>query len=335
MIINVCQIKSGVSMAFDIRVNEKTVYKGVSPSLRKAGAVSMVEADTGTNVFNSYYRAVSFVDWLIPFTFKRTRKRNIYELFDNSGEKTAVITKVNYELIKEAYYIEIGSSLYKVFPLMRGNREVLLVYLDNQQVAQIERSTITHDLKDNYVIYLPDEAQQLMPFLSMFVLYYDHTNHGNRGEVRKGFKQKEWKWSYTEANELYDPSWIKRYFPNVNVDPVPIDNEYNEKVKKRLEATNICMNIACIIAVTLAVVFGLILEPKTLISYVVFILAFRLYSVARVRAKPDSSASIPVTMKRETANTRRISKNTWIALFVSAGVLSLVAIIITILIVFK
>jgi len=59
----------------------------------------------------------------------------------------------------------------------------------------------------------------------LFVLYYDHCKHGNRGEFKKGHVEKDFAYSFGEANLLYDPKWMKKYFPQEPNAAIKVDTK--------------------------------------------------------------------------------------------------------------
>ena len=84
--------------------------------------------------------------------------------------------------------------------------------MEDHQIGQITKPLIVTNNLDKYYIHLLDEAIDLLPILSFFVVYYDYLKFNNSGEFVKYKKEIKREYTYNKNNRFYNPNWLKENF---------------------------------------------------------------------------------------------------------------------------
>jgi len=253
MVIHVNQIKTGVKIEYEITGADGT-YTGKTPALSETKNIQLKGPKDNLWVLKykrpPLFRRSSSIG--ISFGFKH--RINEFRI-KQEDQELGKISKLRYDKIKTRYDVSFGESSFLIYPLYQGGDEFLLVFQGDTQIAHIKRDTFTRNLKDHYIIYLPDEFSASTVPMLLFVLYYDHCQHGNRGEYRKGSVEKSYAFSYGEANLLYNPKWLKVNFPQEPNTPIKIDVEKSKTLGRRLASTQTILTILFFVAFLLFLIF--------------------------------------------------------------------------------
>lgn len=100
----------------------------------------------------------------------------------------------------------------KVYEVTKNHLVHLLVFHEDRQIGQIEKSLKRRNNLDQYTLYLLDEYSRFKEILILFVGYFDNWNYSDIGEVVILKKEVEWEWSFSKANSKYDKNWIQDNF---------------------------------------------------------------------------------------------------------------------------
>jgi|GEM_PF-3030296 len=133
------------------------------------------------------------------------------DILDGNEEKVARFRRILKGLLTGYYSMEYGGREYRLYTLARSHYQYISIYLDDTQIAQINKDLHTVNNRDNYTLYLLDEEAAMADLLAMFVLYYDNYEHGNQGEAFVGYK-KNWKWTWSKTDRFYDETWLPSHF---------------------------------------------------------------------------------------------------------------------------
>lgn len=248
MIINVQQTKSSsTAKEFTITGADYT-YIGYTPGMHNTGSIGLAVNDINAPLlWTMKYQAPPFFQRLaIGAAFGRKLRQCEYVMLQNDIDM-GLISQFRYDKVKTRYDVSLYGVTCQIYPLLQGGAEFMLVFYDGRQIAHLRRETVTRDLKDFYSIYLLDSASSFAVPLILFTLYYDHWEHGDREKFQKGSRHKSYGWSYGDAQELYDTSWLPRHFPQVEPESVEIDLEKSRKIGKRLAVAQIVLEILAII----------------------------------------------------------------------------------------
>lgn len=253
MIINVDQIKTGLKIEYAISGADKT-YMAKAPAMRDTGQIKLLgpKENLWTLMFKKPPLFGKSSSLGISFGFKH--QYNEFRIMQNETA-LGLISKVRYDKVKTRYEVSFNKSVSLIYPLFQGKNEILLVFRDGIQIAQIKRETFTRNLKDSYIIYIPDEFSAFVIPLLLFVLYYDHCEYGNRGEFRKGSVNQTYGYSYGEAHLRYDPQWMGLHFPHVKNTPLEIDIEKSKTLGRRLSMTQTILTGMFFVLLALFLIF--------------------------------------------------------------------------------
>ena len=93
-----------------------------------------------------------------------------------------------------------------------GKFKTISLYVEDHQIGQITKPLIVTNNLDKYYIHLLDEAIDLLPILSFFVVYYDYLKFNNSGEFVKYKKEIKREYTYNKNNRFYNPNWLMENF---------------------------------------------------------------------------------------------------------------------------
>lgn len=260
-VIHINQIYAGTKKEYEI-FGMNAMYTAETPFYNKRGPVQL----SGPNDASWLMKCKTPpLGRLIPFGLgswgtgfgRKLRKWDYIILFNDQAKGS--ISTLRYDKNKTRYEVAFDDRICRIYPLLQGKHEFLLVFYGNTQIAHIKRETITRDLLGNYTVYLLDDFSAFVVPIILSVLYYNNYEHGNHGKSHKNAStQRTWGYSYGDANELYDPHWLTAHFPKEPTESVEIDLEKSRGVGRRLTIVQMIMEIIHISFILLLVyVLGL------------------------------------------------------------------------------
>jgi hypothetical protein len=237
MIIKMYQSKANIKQEFEIYYNDVFKYTGKQSALSSACPNMLCKLDNTipfksrvnkkTYLINlirelSYSFCILFLwqtfknIWIILLVLLSHRLipyvAHEHAVFDGTGQKVARFRMIRKPFLTNSYRMDFAGKDYRLYIYCRSHYKYISVYLDEVQIAQINKNLHTEDNKDNYMLYLLDEEAAAADLLTMFTLYYDSYNHTTRGAVELG---KKWQWSWTigPMNRFYNKDWLPAHFP--------------------------------------------------------------------------------------------------------------------------
>lgn len=262
MVIHINQTKSGIKKEF-ITSGIKETYTGKAPTIADRGNIELYGPDHASWLLQYIVPPLYMRIPTIRSFFRKSQIKQYYILQNNQIQGR--ISQYRYDKIKTRYDVSFGESTCRIYPLLNGKHEFLLVFQGDTQIGHITRDTTTRDLKDHYTVYLLGDFKVYAVPIILFVLYYDHNEHGDRGEFRKNSVQKSYGYTYGDANILYDSNWLSTYFPKEEVEIVEIDKEKSRITGRRLAIAQTILEIVAMVIFLTFIVAMLFGDPEGLI----------------------------------------------------------------------
>lgn len=156
----------------------------------------------------------------IPFEFKynggvlfktKDKKYRPYQIIKNNdtigeiyqtNKKTGLFSNYDYNTL---FY---NNNIYNEYGVGLGNESKCPIYLNDIQVAQINKDSIVYNDLHNYKIYIKEDKYS---FISIIFACYMYINAGFKPgiEVKKSVVKYYNKTTNKELNSKYNPEWVK------------------------------------------------------------------------------------------------------------------------------
>ncbi|MGL6197554.1 MAG: hypothetical protein ACRC3H_01345 [Lachnospiraceae bacterium] len=230
MIVKVDQTSHNLGNKFEIKEGTTLLYTGKTPLYSSSGDIQLFSADNSP-LYCGRYKTNSLLNSFTIINILRKHRSDIYGVYDQSSLEIAEIYHESKKIAERSICLRIGTEEYQLYILLRGRKEILLVYQGNEQIGQVISSTFTVNLKNSYTVFLLNEYQDKIDIICLSILYYDHQNHSDSGKMEVGVSTIA-AWNYSKGNELYDPSWMNQHFPHIKIEPLQVNVNYNRKMKR-------------------------------------------------------------------------------------------------------
>lgn len=204
-------------MIIDIRQQNKEMFKANFEIISNGnilGAINVKGKLTSMEVsLNGIYNNMPFeLKYNVGFLFKtKDKKYRPYQIIKNNdtigeiyqtNKKTGLFSHYDYH---ELIY---NNETYREYCIGLGNESKCPIYLNDIQVAQINKDSIVYNDLHNYKIYIKDEKYSFVSIL--FVCYmYINACFEPGVEVKKSVVKYYSKTTNKELNSKYNPDWIK------------------------------------------------------------------------------------------------------------------------------
>lgn len=103
-------------------------------------------------------------------------------------------------------------KVYWGYSIDKGKRNIVSLYDENIQIAQITKPLTVIENLDIYFLHIKEDFTSLIPVLSFFTIYYDYRKYNNAGEFTKNSVEISVSYSYDKNNSKYNPNWILEEF---------------------------------------------------------------------------------------------------------------------------
>ena len=230
MILKVDQTSHNLGNKYETKQGTNLLYTGKTPLYSSSGDIQLFSADNSL-LFCGRYKTNSLQNSFTIINILRKHRSDIYGVYDQNSLEIAEIYRESKNNLEKNICLRIGTEEYKIYILLRGRKETLLIFRENEQIGQVISSTITVNLKNSYTVFLLNEYQDKIGIICLSILYYDHQLHGDRGKMECGVSTIA-AWNYSKGNELYDPSWMHQHFPHIKIEPLQINENYNQRMKR-------------------------------------------------------------------------------------------------------
>lgn len=261
MLLSVQQTKAGAKKEYHVQGGTRH-YFGKAPSMWSQGTIQLndsVERKWQLKYQSSLLAAIPVGDWL-----GRQRSIHHHQLVYQE-QPVGEISELLYEKVMSRFDVKYKKLSCQIYPLRHEKQEALLVFVGELQIAHIKRETATVDLKDRYLLYLLDQEQAYEVPLLLFILYYDHWYHGDRGKMRKNYHlQTSGVW-FSEAMARYDAQWLSKNFSEDSSAPIVIDpRAYETKKRQRIVLKGI-LEIAFVVLFPVIIIWLIVTNPYRVI----------------------------------------------------------------------
>ena len=260
MISTIRQVSSGAKISFDITNGENVIYKATQPSLNirlpfelENSSALIMEKYDGTPIFTTKYSVIdNIVEEFVPFKFLITggQRFNKFEVISNENHVGAIYKQTEKMMECNKYHIEYQGKVFFVKEISIGMSNVLAIFLDERQIAQITKPLVTTANLDEYFLHLIDE--QYFEILAFFAIYYDYQEYRNAGEAILGKAKKSYSIEYSIKKPEYDVDFIAKNFGvnEANALSKHISDAYGWWTPKRI------MGVACSLIIGIFTVLG-------------------------------------------------------------------------------
>ena len=212
MIIMINQTKANFSHKFIVFVNGLLSYKGTSSPISAVYDNTLTDM-SGSLLFRTIVDQSISLSNLLPLKW----------LWAEKLSKAHIVTNENYEQVGTFQYVEggsldphyaIGYKNYdiKLYRYSKGSKIHILLFHNDEQIGQYNKSNIIEDNLDEYTLYLLDSYGELAPILSLFTIYFDSYNFARRGEYVLYKKEIHWQWTIGVSSDKYNPQWLNDNF---------------------------------------------------------------------------------------------------------------------------
>ncbi|MHC1682624.1 MAG: hypothetical protein AB6733_06710 [Clostridiaceae bacterium] len=130
------------------------------------------------------------------------------DILDKSNKYYGSICGMKSDIDSTLCFI-FNNEEYLVYDMSKGKVEIISIYKDNLQIAQITKPIYASGNLDCYYIHLQNEYAYIMNIISIFGIYYDFVYHyGN--ENRK--YDSGVTYTFSSNNKYYNRLWISEQF---------------------------------------------------------------------------------------------------------------------------
>lgn len=214
IVINIDQTKQNFGIEYQITENKNLLFKGYDYFIEKHLPVKM-EDGSGKLIFKYNQNIEELVKSQIPES--------------GHNERNGTIKNENNDILGKIYHIGIGNNRYycidfnneklEIYMWSTGRSPHLSVFLNCNQIAQIEQENVVDNYLDKYTLYLLSDYEKYKEVLCFFTMIYNKYESGNHGKIFYGEKTKV---SYNYSLEgigidKYFENFMKQNFPNVNI----------------------------------------------------------------------------------------------------------------------
>ncbi|RKP55399.1 hypothetical protein D7Z26_09410 [Cohnella endophytica] len=144
---------------------------------------------------------------------------------DTNKNIIGAMQNIGKELLLSFYEVKFRDESIKIYEVTKKHYVHLLIFLDNRQIGQIEKSLIRQNNLDQYTLFLLDKYSRFKDILILFVGYFDNWNYSGTGEFVMKKKEIVWEWTYSKANEKYNKKWLQENFDISEEHKLAIENE--------------------------------------------------------------------------------------------------------------
>lgn len=221
MLIKIQQTKSNFENIFEVSSNGQVLFNAKAPWLKISAPFNMenvrklVFSDvTGSTLYTTKYNIIdNTLEESIPFKYliSKEQKFGQFEIIGKNGREGAFYTLQN-GLFEKKFCIEHMGKVYWGYSIDKGKRNIVSLYDENIQIAQITKPLTVIENLDIYFLHIKEDFTSLIPVLSFFTIYYDYRKYNNAGEFTKNSVEISVSYSYDKNNSKYNPNWILEEF---------------------------------------------------------------------------------------------------------------------------
>ena len=221
MLITVQQTKSNFENLFEISCEGQVLFNAKAPWMKMSVPFNLenvrqltFSGPTGERLYTTNYRMIdNLLEEAVPFKYLITKEQKFgqFEIIGNNGREGTFYTLQN-GLFDCKFCIEHMGKVYLGYSIDRGGRNVVSIYEDEMQIAQITKPLAVIDNLDIYFLHIKEEYASMIPVLSFFIIFYDYRKYNNSGQIVKHSVEVTNSYSYSKNNCKYNSGWISREF---------------------------------------------------------------------------------------------------------------------------
>lgn len=224
MIINLNQTKANFNKIIEVE------EQGFLTSTITMSAISKFSSTTMSSnrelLYSTHFQILNEIKNSIPFKWLWSDKVTEACLVrDRTENIVGAMQNTTKEFLLGFYEVKFKGESVKIYEVTKKHYVHLLIFFEDRQIAQIEKSLKRRNNLDQYILFLLDEFARFKDILILFVGYFDNWNYSDIGEVVIKKREVEWEWSYSKANSKYDKNWIQANFHLTEEHRIAITNE--------------------------------------------------------------------------------------------------------------
>ena len=214
IIIDIEQTKQNFGIEYEVKEDNTLIFKGYDNFVEKHLPAKM-EDSTGNLIFR-YNQGI-----------KELAKAQIPESGHN--ERKGFIKNQNNDILGKIYHVGFGQDRYycidfnsdklEIYMWSTGRNPHLSVFLNYNQIAQIEHENMVNNYLDKYTLYLLSGYEKYKEVLCFFSMIYDKYENGNHGKSFYGGKTNV-SFNYSLegiGRDKYFEEFMKYNFPKVEI----------------------------------------------------------------------------------------------------------------------
>ncbi|NBD28191.1 hypothetical protein [Paenibacillus glycinis] len=224
MIIHFNQTKTNLKKVIEVEEDGELIYQINMPATAKFFSTTMTSK--GDLVYRTSFQLGNNLKNLIPFKWLWSKQISEACLVcDRNGNIIGAMRNVQEEALLSYNEVILKDEHVKIYEVTKKHNLHLLIFLEGNQIGQIEKSLRVRNNLDRYALFLLDDFLRFKDMLILFVGYFDNWNDSNIGEIEVGKREVVWEWSYSKANAKYDRKWLQHHFDLSKGHIAAIENE--------------------------------------------------------------------------------------------------------------
>ncbi|GBG08233.1 hypothetical protein PAT3040_02805 [Paenibacillus agaridevorans] len=224
MMINLNQISSNKSKVIEVEENEFLTAKIQMPLFSKYSSTTMTS--NGELLYSTHFQLLNEIKNSIPLKWLWSEKvTEACIVKDRTDTIIGAVQHIRKEFILSYYGVNFKNENIKIYEVTKKSLVHLLIFYEDKQIGQIEKSLKRYKNLDQYQLFLLDDFSRFKDIIILFVGYFDNWNYSDIGEVVSLNREISWEWSYSKANSKYNKNWIQENFHLSEEHRAAINNE--------------------------------------------------------------------------------------------------------------
>lgn len=269
MLITIQQTKSNLENLFKVSsngqvlFNAKTPWMEISAPFNAENVRKLTFTDAaGEPLYTTRYNIISnTLEEALPFKYLITKEQRFgqFEIIGKNGKEGAFYT-LQSGMFDQKFYIEHMGNVYYGYSIDIGKKNIVSVYADDTQVAQITKPLTVIENLDIYYLHIKEDFTALIPILSFFTIYYDYRKYNNSGKITKNSVEIAVSYSYDKNNSKYNPNWIAEEFGQQTSNELEMTlKELNEKGTAQAKQIGKMVALSFLIAILITLVILIVI----------------------------------------------------------------------------
>lgn len=267
MLVTIQQTKSNLENLFNVSSNGQTLFYASAPWMKISVPFNVENIrkltfsnEAGEPLYTTRYNIIdNTLEESLPFKYLITKEQRFgqFEIIGKNGKEGTFYT-LQTGIFDRKFYIEHMGNVYFGYSIDIGKKNIVSIYADDTQIAQITKPLTVIDNLDIYYMHIKEDFTALIPILSFFTIYYDYRKYNNAGKLTKNSVEVAVSYSHDKNNSKYNPNWIAEQFgPQASDELEVVLRELEEKGSAQVKKIGrmVALSFLIIILIALVVLF--------------------------------------------------------------------------------